>query len=88
MVQYSNNAGSSLEDAIVITGASNHKEGVDAEYKYLTMKFPGYRLNRQRLVEQKGKFFDAMEITLADGTSKIIFFDITESYKMLMGELK
>ena len=86
MIAYSKNTGHSLEDAIVITGASSHRRGVEAEYQYLARHCPVYRLNRQSLKSQAGRFYDVMDLTLADGTNTIRYFDITEPYRMLMHE--
>jgi hypothetical protein len=88
MIGYSNNSGRSLLDAIVIAGATSHREGVEAEYQYLARLFPGYRVNRQALKNQSGRFYDEMDIELADGTSTKIYFDITEPYTLLMNEFK
>ena len=39
MVTYSDNAGKSIEDAIIITDVNDHFEGIDAEYLYIENNF-------------------------------------------------
>jgi len=57
MITLSNNTGKSFEDAIVITGAKNTVEGVEAEYEYLVEKFGIPKIDwsfiRQSLLPQK-----------------------------------
>lgn len=88
MIQYSDNRGISSEDAIVISGATSHQEGIEAEYRYLVKNFPGHRVNRQALKNHQGRFYDEMELRLADGTSTKVYFDITQPYGLLMNEFK
>lgn len=85
-ITYEENSGDSIENAIVIHGALNEKEGVYAEYEYLSKKF-GERGKDWKLVQQsvtdgiKGKYYDEMEIILSDGTKRTICFDITEFFR-------
>lgn len=87
MVTYRGGRGGSLDDAIEIQGASSTEEGVRGEYQYLSNKFGergiDWELEEQRLrsIEDKGKHYDKMDIRLADGTRKTIYFDITDFFE-------
>ena len=84
MVRYSNNSGTSLSEAIKITGASTHFESVDAEYQFLSKRFgtkdDDFRIAQQHLVCDKERYYDVIKIILSDGKKMSVFFDITESY--------
>ncbi|MEO0136991.1 MAG: hypothetical protein ABIL86_05610 [candidate division WOR-3 bacterium] len=84
MVQIIEKSGESFEEAIVILDASNHLEGVNAEYQYLAKRFGAqgkdWRLLTQRLIPHGGRQYDKIEIELADQTKKTIFFDITSFF--------
>jgi len=76
-------SGDSSEDAIVIKNAKNHRAGVDAEYLYLQERF-GERDIHWKLIMQallKGeKRVDWLLIELGDGTTKSIYFDVSEFF--------
>lgn len=59
MLTLSNNTGRSFEDAIVIKGAQDTKEGVAAEYEYLINKYGiidiHWKFIRQSLIPHKDK---------------------------------
>ena len=80
---FAGGSGDSREDAIVIKNAENHRAGVDAEYLYLQERF-GERDIHWKLVMQallKGeKPVDWLMIRLIDGTTKSIYFDVSEFY--------
>jgi hypothetical protein len=84
MVKYSNHTGSSLAEAIRITGASSHFESVDAEYHYITehygTKDTDYTIEEQHLICDKNRYYDIVKLKLINGTRTAVFFDITESY--------
>ena len=79
--------GDTPETAVVIIGAANSMAGVAAEYHYLERQFGrrqvDWRLKRQSVRRFQGKIYDAMEIELADGSRKTIFFDISEFFGKL-----
>ncbi len=83
MVSYDENTGESAEKAIVVH-AENEEEGIAAEYEYLFKKFglkgKNWNLKRQSLLDFNNRYFDKMEIELSDGSSKSLFFDITEFF--------
>jgi hypothetical protein len=72
--------GSSLENAVVILGATSESAGVKAEHTYLSRHFPGSAVVRQALLHQAGKVFDRLEIRTPTNTSAIVYFDITDFF--------
>ena len=78
-ITYAGGDGSSLEKAIIIKGATE-ATGVHAEYEYLAKHYPGYKRGRQSLSSNKGRAYDVLEFTTADGRKMVIFFDITEFF--------
>jgi hypothetical protein len=81
-VTFSNNNGESIDDAIIIRNAKTDLEGIDAEYYYLEKRFgkrgTDWNLDQQSLVNEDGANYDAMDITLSDGSKQTIYFDITD----------
>jgi len=84
MAMYNDNNGDSLENAVVIHGTSNTKKGIEAENQYLSEKFGQHGLDwnkiGQSLIEIENKQYDRIDIELMDGTSKKVYFDISEFY--------
>ena len=85
MVTFEENNGFEKGKCIIIRGAANEAEGVASEYKYLTEQFgerdKGWHLRMQSVVQgEGGKLYDKMEIILASGEPKTIYFDVTEFY--------
>ena len=72
--------GLSLENAIIILGATSESAGVDAEHRYLARHFPGSAVVQQALLHQAGKVFDRLEIRTATNASTIVYFDITDFF--------
>lgn len=76
--------GETIDDAILVLGAPTHSAGIKAEYDYLTQKYgrPGsdWTLEHQALVRSRNRPYDEMVIRLADGTMKVIFFDLTDFF--------
>lgn len=73
---FSGGDGSSLEKAIVVK-APNEESGVHAEHEYIRQHYPGSEEGRQSLQNSKGRAYDAMDFTTADGKKKTLYFDIT-----------
>ena len=71
--------GTSIENAVVIQ-QSSESEGVAAEYEWLKKHYPGYSLVRQTPFKQNGKSYDKVEIKLADGSTKTVYFDISNFF--------
>jgi hypothetical protein len=80
---FAGGSGDSREDAIVIKNAASHRACVRAEYLYLEKKFgekdKHWKVFMQALLKGE-KRIDWLVITLNDGTSKSIYFDISESF--------
>jgi len=70
-------AGSAIESAIVLPGATNEVAGVAAEYAYIRKNFPGWKPGMQALLRQNGRQYDRIELTDPDGARRAVFFDIT-----------
>jgi hypothetical protein len=75
-VSLSGGDGSSLKKAIIVK-APNEESGVRAEYEYIRQHYPGSKEGDQSLQESKGKSYDVMELTTAEGKKKTLYFDIT-----------
>ncbi len=75
-------SGESVEDPIFISGVSGHFEAIDAEYEYLRQELgergKDWTLIQQSLLGLEGRQVDQMDIRLASGEEKTIYFDITE----------
>jgi hypothetical protein len=84
LVEYSGGDGSSMEKAVQIIGVQNSMQGIQAEYQYLSEKFgvrgTDWQLKMQFLMEDKGKSYDMMKISLKDGRELDVFFDISEFF--------
>jgi hypothetical protein len=80
---FAGGSGDSREDAIVIKNAKNHRACVRAEYLYLQKKFGEkdihWKLFMQALLKGE-KPVDWLVIRLIDGTTKSIYFDVSESF--------
>jgi hypothetical protein len=79
-VHFEGGGGETVETAVVIRGAPSQSVGVKAEFDYLAQRFgragTDWTLVKQSLVEPEGRPYDAMCIRLADGSLKMVFFDI------------
>jgi len=82
-VTYSVSDGSSLEHAVVITGATGETEGVRSEYAWLSKQYPGYRPRAQSVVRNNERTFDRLEIQTANGQLVVVYFDITSFFGKL-----
>jgi len=74
--------GSSYNKAIIIDEKTERK-GVDAEYIWLKVNYPGYKSKMQSLNFNNNKPYDIIEIVTADGQNKSIYFDISNFYGKL-----
>jgi hypothetical protein len=80
---FAGGSGDSRKDAIVIKNAGNYLAGMEAKYLYLQQRFGEqgvhWKLFMHALLKGE-KRIDWLVITLNDGTSKSIYFDISESF--------
>jgi hypothetical protein len=83
-ITFKGGTGDTPETAVLISGARNCLEGIAAEYDYLRQKFGrqnvDWNLKCQKVLQQKGKFYDRLELDLKDGSRKTVFFDISEFF--------
>lgn len=83
-VTLSGGPGDTLQTAIIIHGAPNEMAGIHAEYLCLEALFGredvDWQLEWQALLSSAGRYYDEMRLRLADGTSRTIYFDITDFF--------
>jgi hypothetical protein len=77
LITYAGGDGTSMEQAVVVLGASNSFAGIRAEYHWLQARFPGYKRRSQALLRSGGKSYDRVEVELPDGGIASFYFDIT-----------
>ncbi len=84
MVTFDGGPGDTPEKAVIIRGAADGVAGVEAEYRYLRDKFGqqnrDWRLGRQALMRKGDRILDVMQLVLADGSKRTVYFDITEFF--------
>lgn len=60
------------------------EQGALAEYHYIWqecgIRGKDWTLQGQALVENKGRYYDRIEIKLSDGSQRTFYFDITDFY--------
>jgi hypothetical protein len=71
--------GSSFETAVVIQEKSE-TTGVNAEYKWCAVHYPGYKSQMQALTNKNGKPYDILTIRTADGVVMKVYFDISNFF--------
>ena len=80
---FAGGSGDSREDPIVIKNAANHQAGVQAKYLYLQKRFGErdihWKLFMHALLKGE-KRVDWLVIRLIDGTTKSIYFDVSEFF--------
>ncbi len=62
MISFNGGKGLSKEKAIIILGAENEMEGVDAEYNWLEQKFGEWEMFDQTLLDDRNRQFDILKI--------------------------
>ena len=84
MIQYKGGDGLSKEKAVIIVGANNEIEGVDAEYSLLEDKYGKenvkWEMIDQTLLDEGDKQFDLLKIKFSDGKMEEYWFEITGFY--------
>ncbi len=81
-VSFSGGNGESYDSAIVIHGIEKPSEGVESEYRYLSMlygeKDKNWRVESQAITREEKNVYDVIEITLIPSAQKrIYYFDVT-----------
>lgn len=79
-IRYEGGDGGSIETAVTIKHAKDDLMGTKAEYVWLKQTSPGSKLVSQHLLHEGGKTFDRMELTTTDGSTRTIYFDISDSF--------
>jgi hypothetical protein len=72
-------AGSSFETAIVVP-AKSEPAVVKYEYDYIRTHYPRSRVSSQALTTHRGKPYDIMNFTTADGKRHTLYFDISRYF--------
>lgn len=73
------NDGTTLETAVVVF-AEDDRQGVDAEYRWLSYRFPGYERIMQELVSDGRANYDIITIRTRSGEAKTLYFNITSFF--------
>jgi hypothetical protein len=84
MIKYKGGNGSIKEEAVIILGASNEVEGVDAEYVWIENKFGEeivqWELVDQELFDEGNRQYDILKIKFENGNVREFWFEITAFY--------
>ncbi len=78
-IRFTGGDGSSRQAAIVIDGARNEVEGINAENLWVLKHQPGWRKAHQSLIQAGSRAFDAIEYEAPDG-KHTLWFDITSFF--------
>ncbi|MCD6468753.1 MAG: hypothetical protein J7L32_05550 [Thermoplasmata archaeon] len=85
MARYVASSGESLEDAVVILDAKNEIETTFAVHDFLEKRLgkleKDWDIDDDTIIEKDNRYYDKMDIMLADGTKKTIYFDITSCWE-------
>ena len=84
MIAYKSGNGSNKEEAVIILGAKDETEGVDAEYIWLEQKYGkaevDWEMNNQELIVEGNTQYDALGIKFPSGELKEFWFNISDFY--------
>ena len=74
-----------MENAVVILGAEDTLEGIQAEKRYISkvllrVRNVDWELKGQRLIKKNGRHFDRLAIVVDNHQEKQFYFDISEFY--------
>jgi len=69
--------GLTVETAIILEGATNELNGVQAEHAYTSKRYPGWKWRTQSLMNVGDRHYDIIELVGQKGESKTIYFDIS-----------
>ncbi len=78
-IRFTGGDGSSRQTAIVIEGARNEVEGINAENLWVLKHQPSWRKAHQSLIQAGSRAFDAIEYEAPDG-KHTLWFDITSFF--------
>ena len=84
MISFKGGDGSSKKESIVILGAKNETEGVNAEYVWLEQKYGEenveWEMINQGLIDEENKQIDLLKVKLRNDEVKEVWFDISDFY--------
>ncbi len=84
MIEYSDNDGLSIKDAIKIIGAKNSQEGIDAEYYLINQIFrslnKSWEREGQSLIKENDRVYDQLIVRDEEDIIYNVWFDITDFY--------
>ena len=84
MILFKGGNGLTKEEAVIILGAKDETEGVDAEYNWLEEKYGEenveWEMVDQTLLDEGDKQFDLLKIKFSNGNTKEFWFEITGFY--------
>lgn len=72
----------------IVLEQTDDEAAIRAEDAWLVRHYPGCKKVGQALLNQNGRFYDAIRITTAAHESRTIYFDITRSQEALMNLFK
>jgi len=75
---YSGGDGSSYEQAVIIKTIYGEESGINAENSWIHKHYRGAKVKMQALKNPNGKAYDVISIVLPDGSTKDVYFDITD----------
>ena len=85
MITYKGGDGLDSKEAIIITGAIDELEGIDAEYIWLEEKYGKqdieWELLDQEFIDLDTIKYDLLKIKFQNGEIKEFWFDITDFYE-------
>ena len=78
-ITYTGGPGDSFATAIIILGATDSSEGVQAEYDWLSQNRPGAQVLEQALLSDNDRMYDMLTIR-KQGHKEQVYFDITDFF--------
>jgi hypothetical protein len=69
--------GLTIETAIILEGATNELNGVQAEHAYTSKRYPDWKWRMQSLMNVGNRHYDIIELIGQKGESKTIYLDIS-----------
>ncbi len=79
-IVYGGGNGFSMETAVAILHAKGETDGVRAEYHWISVHYPNWKVRSQALLQEKHGFYDKIVCVKPDGKTVGIFFDISEFF--------
>jgi hypothetical protein len=77
---YSDSSGSSLQQAVVIEGATEDEALDKAERAWIARRYPGSRVERRSIRGIQFRHYSVIELTTTGGDSRTVYFDITDYF--------